>query len=200
MGKYEDKANLHEVLWQLANPEQRGYAINQLKRDRDSIKSRLSAEEIAEIEASESLKPNIYNVEVVAYLSGIKLAGLTSDFLNANDYRCADYNEYGHGEQLARLLLAAYDLGAIEWEPSKGKGDSAYWRHREGRLVQFRWARSLAMAATDLGFDPDEVRVWLAGEARDWACLSEGFEQSGDWDLRYLWSCAQKNHAEDRAG
>jgi hypothetical protein len=52
------------------------------------------------------------------------------------------------------------------------------------------------MAATDLGFSSDEVRAWLAGEARDWACLSEGFEESGDWDLRYFWSCAQKNHAE----
>jgi hypothetical protein len=141
-------------------------------------------------------KKNIYSADVVAYFSGEKLADLTTEFLNANDYRCADYNEYGHGEQLARLLLAAYDLGAIQWEPSKGEGDPAYWQHREGKLVHFRWARSLAMAATDLGFSSDEVRAWLAGEARDWACLSEGFEESGDWDLRYFWYCAQKNHTE----
>lgn len=55
MGKYEDKAELHEVLWQIANPEQRGYTLKQLTRDRDSLKARLSAEEIAEVEASESL-------------------------------------------------------------------------------------------------------------------------------------------------
>lgn len=143
-------------------------------------------------------KENIYSVEVVSYMSGDKLAELTAAFLNANDLRCADYNEYGSGEQFARLLLAAYDLGAIRWEPSRGEGDSGYWRSYETDGVSGYWSRTLGMAATDLGFYAVEVREWLAGEPRDWDYLSEDFRDSEEWDLHYLWYHAQKNYEEDQ--
>ena len=142
-------------------------------------------------------KQNIYSADVAAHLSGSRLAWATAEFLNANDRRCKDYNEYGHGEQLFRLLLAAYDLGAIQWDGSEGEGDSGYWRAEQVDGVRYKWAQSLGLAADDIGFYPDEVRAQLAGEPTDWDCLSEGFEDSQHWYLSSLWLDAQEAHEKE---
>ena len=142
-------------------------------------------------------KENIYSVEVVRYISGDKLAEQTAAYLNAADPRCADFNEYGHGEQLARLLLAAYDLGVLVWEEHRGVGRNDGWIVQQTEGVSYSFAQSLVFAADDWGFVPDEVREELAGEPVDWDELSQYAIESPEWispRFTSAWWDAQEAH------
>lgn len=125
---------------------------------------------------------NLYSPETARFLTGEALAEQTAAFLNAADPRCADFNEYGHGEQLARLLLAAYDAGALERLPDEtiSNPEGAWWGAGT-QNVSAGFAASLAFAANDWGFDPLEVRTQLAGEPVDWNELSEYATEHADW-------------------